>query len=80
MKMMSKKNFINYVYSFYGKNEGIYKTWFNNSLSKNEIKKAIEYRIKNIKIPLDYDSVDRELVRDILFKMRNPKAITEHNV
>tara|TARA_R110002096_G_scaffold183236_1_gene361206 strand:+ start:78 stop:365 length:288 start_codon:yes stop_codon:yes gene_type:complete len=73
-------NFRSYVYSFYGKDEGIYKHFFNNNLTWREIKKATEIRLSsNMKLEFHGDSVDRELVRDILFKLRDPEIETEHN-
>ena len=31
-----------------------------------------------MKLEFDGDSIDREIVRDIIFKIRNKKAKTEH--
>jgi hypothetical protein len=33
-----------------------------------------------MKLEFDGDSIDREIVRDIIFKIRNKKAKTEHDV
>jgi hypothetical protein len=35
-------------------------------------------RLSNMKLQFDGDSIDRELVRDIIFKIRDKKAKTEH--
>ena len=80
MKTINEKieNFKNYVWSFYGKDEGIYKDFFNNNLTIKEVEKAIKIRISKMKLNFDGDSIDREIVRDIIFKMRDPKAKTEH--
>ena len=80
MKTINEKieNFKNYVWSFYGKDQGIYKDFFNNNLTIKEVEKAIKIRISKMKLNFDGDSIDREIVRDIIFKMRDPKAKTEH--
>tara|TARA_R100001460_G_scaffold35370_1_gene68100 strand:- start:223 stop:495 length:273 start_codon:yes stop_codon:yes gene_type:complete len=80
MKTINEKieNFKNYVWSFYGKDQGIYKDFFNNNLTMKELEKAVKIRISKMKLNFDGDSIDREIVRDIIFKMRDPKAKTEH--
>jgi len=80
MKTINEKieNFKNYVWSFYGKDQGIYKDFFNNNLTIKEVEKAIKIRVSKMKLNFDGDSIDREIVRDIIFKMRDPKAKTEH--
>jgi len=80
MKTINEKieNFKNYVWSFYGKDQGIYKDFFNNNLTMKEVEKAVKIRISKMKLNFDGDSIDREIVRDIIFKMRDPKAKTEH--
>jgi hypothetical protein len=59
--------FIDYVYSFYGSG-GIYDF----GATKTNIKKAIAIRKRDKTIPFDADSVDRELIRDILLKGVKP--------
>jgi len=80
MKTINEKieNFKNYVWSFYGKDQGIYKDFFNNTLTMKEVEKAVKIRISKMKLNFDGDSIDREIVRDIIFKIRDPKAKTEH--
>ena len=81
MKKPIKKeieNFKKYVWSFYGEDQGLYRDFFDNNLTMEEIEKAIEIRLSNMKLDFDGDSIDREIVRDIIFKMRDPKAQTEH--
>jgi len=81
MKKPIKKeieNFKKYVWSFYGRGEGLYKDFFGNNLKMKEVERAIEIRLSNMKLDFDGDSIDREIVRDIIFKMRDPKAQTEH--
>ena len=81
MKKPIKKeieNFKKYVWSFYGEDQGLYRDFFDNNLTMEEIEKAIEIRLSNMKLAFDGDSIDREIVRDIIFKMRDPKAQTEH--
>jgi hypothetical protein len=72
------KNFKDYFWSFYGKNVGIYKDFFNNNLTIRELDRALQIRLSNMKLEFDGDSIDREIVRDIIFKIRNKKAKTEH--
>ena len=43
-----------------------------------EVEKAIKIRLSKIKLKFDGDSIDREIVRDIIFKLREPNAETEH--
>ena len=72
------KDFKKYVWSFYGRGEGIYKDFFGNNLKMKEVERAIQIRLENIKLQFDGDSIDREIVRDIIYKMRDPNANTEH--
>ena len=72
------KNFKDYFWSFYGKDVGIYKDFFNNNLTIRELDRAMEIRLSNMKLEFDGDSIDREIVRDIIFKMRDKNAKTEH--
>ena len=81
MKKPIKKeieNFKKYVWSFYGEDQGLYRDFFDNNLTMEEIEKAIEIRLSNMKLDFDGDSLDREIVRDIIFKMRDKNAKTEH--
>jgi hypothetical protein len=81
MKKPMKKeieNFKKYVWSFYGEDQGLYRDFFDNNLTMEEIEKAIEIRLSNMKLDFDGDSLDREIVRDIIFKMRDKNAKTEH--
>ena len=43
-----------------------------------EVEKAIKIRLSKIKLKFIGDSIDREIVRDIIFKLREPNAETEH--
>ncbi len=72
------KNFKDYIWSFYGKDKGIYKDFFDNNLTMEEVEKAIKIRLSKIKLKFDGDSIDREIVRDIIFKLREPNAETEY--
>ena len=72
------KNFKDYFWSFQGKDVGIYKDFFDNNLTIRELDRAIEIRLSNMKLEFDGDSIDREIVRDIIFKMRDKNAKTEH--
>jgi len=47
-------------------------------LKMKEVERAIQIRLENIKLQFDGDSIDREIVRDIIYKMRDPNANTEH--
>ena len=70
-----KHEFIDYVFDFYGK-DGIYDI----NATKEQIATATNIRLKSlkyVKIPFDGDTVDRELVRDILiseFNLKMPEA------
>lgn len=55
------KAFIDYVLSFYGA-DGLYQYNF----SIEEVKKAIRIRLLDDETPFEGDSVDREMVRDIV--------------
>ena len=72
------ENFKKYVWSFYGRGEGIYKDFFGNNLKMKEVERAIQIRLSNIKLEFDGDSIDREIVRDIIYKLRDHKAQTEY--
>ena len=72
------ENFKNYIWSFYGKDKGIYKHFFDNNLTMEEVEKAIKIRLSKIKLQFSGDSIDREIVRDIMLKLREPNADTEH--
>jgi len=67
----AQKYFIDYVLSFYGKG-GLYPI---ESLTVEEIKKAVKIR-KKIKPKFEFagDSIDREMVRDIILAKRNNVA------
>jgi hypothetical protein len=73
------ENFKKYVWSFYGTDEGIYKDFFGNNLKMKEVERAVQIRLSNMEIEFAGDSIDREIVRDIIYKMRDPKAQVEHN-
>lgn len=78
MTQTDYKEFSTYVHGFYGPGE-IYDLGF----TLEEIKQAIKIRKAHPnlkKIPFDGDSFDREYVRDIVLKMRDPNAETEYNV
>ena len=59
--MYNMQEFIEYVLSFYGTG-GLYDI----NASVDEVKKAIRIRLLNDDLPFDGDTVDRELVRDII--------------
>jgi hypothetical protein len=83
MKKINKKqieDFKKYVWSFYGEDQGLYRDFFDNNLTMEEIERAVEIRLSNVKLDFDGDSLDREIVRDIIFKMRDPNANTEHKL
>ena len=73
-----EQDFVNYVMTFYG-SKGLYKE---NKFKKSEVIKALEIRKVHPQtkdIELGYDSFDREMVRDIVLKLRDPNACVEHN-
>ena len=67
--------FIDYVFDFYGK-DGIYDM----QATKEQIATATNIRLKSlkyVKLPFEADTVDREIVRDILiekFALKFPEA------
>ena len=75
------KEFFNYCWSFYGKC-GLYsKDFFNDTLTKQELKRAITIRTKIMgesRFHFEGDTTDREIVRDIIFLLRNPNSETEY--
>jgi hypothetical protein len=76
---MKKAEFIDYVLSFYAPGQ-IYGDFFENSLTQEEVNRAVNLRIKKTdEIPFDGDSVDREIVRDIILALRG-KSDLEHDV
>ena len=79
-----QKEFIDYVFDFYGK-DGIYDM----GATKDQIATATNIRLKNLKyakLPFDGDTIDREILRDILiekFALKFPEAnytLTENGV
>jgi len=58
-------DFIEYVMSFYGPG-GIYDM----GSTIEEVKAAIVVRLENTEFPFDGDSVDREMICDIILEMR----------
>ena len=83
--MNQEKLFFKYCWEVYGPHahEGYI---FNNTLTKEELQTAITVRTsilgnhKNSKYsftPLDFDSLDRLLTRDIILKFREPNKETE---
>ncbi len=71
------KEFKEYFLSFYGK-DGLYSDTFKKIPTDGEINKAIEIRLRGAPA-WDGDTLDRELVRDILLSMRGHER-TEHVV
>ena len=83
-KMNQEKEFFDYCWEFYKPN-GIYgETFFNNTLTKEELKRAITIRTRIVSstamgnFHFEGDTTDREIVRDILLIIQNPKAMVEH--
>jgi len=70
--------FENYCFQFYGPNK-IYGEVFNHSLSKDELRAAIKRRLNNQAIEFVGDSMDREIVRDIILFTRVLKY-TKHDI
>lgn len=76
---MKTKEFVEYVYGFYGKEKGLYRDFFGSGVTRQEIKRALAVRLENKKIPFDGDTIDREIVRDIILARRALRTL-EHNV
>lgn len=75
MKTSKKtQDFIEYVWSFYAPND-LYGRFFDNNPTKEEIIKAIEIRKTNKKLEFDGDSIDREIVRDIMLYNRGARDL-----
>jgi len=71
MNVKDYKNFIDYVYEFYGKGK-----IYDMNATKEKIALATMMRLnkpENKKLPFNGDSIDRELVRDILINEFNLK-------
>tara|TARA_R100000734_G_scaffold17685_1_gene14086 strand:- start:378 stop:659 length:282 start_codon:yes stop_codon:yes gene_type:complete len=70
-----QNEFIDYVFDFYGQ-DGIYDM----QATKEQIATATNIRLKSlkyVKLPFDGDTIDREIVRDILiseFNLKMPEA------
>jgi hypothetical protein len=75
--MFSEKSFEDYCFKFYGPNE-MYGNFFDNTLTREELRLAIQLRLSNRKLEFAGDSFDREIVRDILLAVRGEK--TEYDV
>lgn len=76
------KEFKEYVWSFYQPNE-MYGEFFEHNLTKEELDKAVKQRTsakvkKNF--PFEGDSIDREIVRDIMFHNRGKTEGLEYNL
>jgi hypothetical protein len=78
---MRNKAFIEYVLSFYGP-AGIYgrELIFGGGVSEEEVVAALKVRKKNKKVPFDGDSLDREIVRDIMLYLRGKKHDLEYSM
>ena len=70
------ENFKEYFWYFYGKNVGIYKDFFNNNLTIRELDRALKIRLSDTKLEFVGDSIDREIVRDIIFNFKNEVHIS----
>ena len=77
------KEFFNYCWSFYGKGGCYANDMFNGGCTEQELNNAILLRCyfptKSIKrFHYEGDSIDREIVRDIMLLARNKNEITEY--
>lgn len=72
-----KQEFIKYVLSFYGIN-GLYADFFGKGVSEQEVKIALEIRLKNKTIQFDWDSFDREIIRDIMLYQKGKRNNLEY--
>lgn len=74
MRKISDKEFIEYVMSFYGP-EGLYgKEFFGDGVTVAEVKKALDIRKKHKTLEFHGDSIDREMVRDIMSYNRGDRV------
>ena len=79
--LLSKNNmeFVDHVNTFYGSNSIYGKESFPSTggVTKAEIILAIKIRmLMNIKLPFEGDSMDREIIRDIMIEAIETKAVT----
>tara|TARA_R100000544_G_scaffold3279_1_gene1332 strand:+ start:122 stop:493 length:372 start_codon:yes stop_codon:yes gene_type:complete len=79
--LLSKNNmeFVDYVNTFYGSNSIYGEEAFPSTggVTKAEIILAIKIRmLMNIKLPFEGDSMDREIIRDIMIEAIETKAVT----
>lgn len=70
---MKTKEFVEYVFQFYGKEVGLYKDAFAGGVTKQEIQEAVQIRKGNKDLDFVGDSFDREIVRDIMLMRRELK-------
>ncbi len=63
--MQDINNFIHYVYKFYGRHQ-----LYDMDFTLHEIKTATCQRLQHQSIPFEGDTVDREIVRDIVLSNR----------
>jgi hypothetical protein len=63
--LYNREEFVQYVASFYAEGQ-IYDMNF----SREEIENALDIRLQNKELEFDGDSLDRELVRDIVIENR----------
>jgi hypothetical protein len=70
------KEFKDYVWNFYGKDVGLYKDMFENTLTMNQLDEGVSILLKNSEFELEGDTFDREILRDImLFKFMGVKDL-----
>ncbi|RYF12771.1 MAG: hypothetical protein EOO40_00405 [Deltaproteobacteria bacterium] len=72
---MSAKEFLDYCWSFYGKNE-IYGDAFGQSLTRQELSAATALYRATAGDDFCGDSMDRECVRELLLFARDKKSLT----
>lgn len=74
---MKRNEFIEYCLCFYGEN-GLYPEFFNQCpLSIDDLNRALDLRLVWKEVPFCGDTLDRELIRDILFVLKGKAKISE---
>ena len=74
----SRKEFFNYMMSFYGPVSGIYSDFFDHNLTEDELNNAIDTLLACDR-EFCGDSFDREVARDIIFYNRGERDL-EYNI
>lgn len=70
---MIAEQFVEYVYDFYKPDSNLYPM----NITRDDIQEATKIRLSDESIPFEGDSVDREMVRDIMIDKMNKKSLVD---